>query len=87
MQCSHCGGSIPHGTRACPSCGHAWSRLIYLRLFGVAGGILGSLAGFTLFDLAGAFLGGLIGIVTCELAGWLAFRPRPAKEPRAGSGR
>jgi hypothetical protein len=87
MQCSHCGGSIPHGSRACPSCGHPRSRLIYLRLFGVAGGILGSLAGFTLHDLAGAFLGGLVGIVAFELAGWLAFRPRPTRETRVGSKR
>jgi hypothetical protein len=83
MQCYHCGGSIPFRTRVCPTCGHARSRLIYVHLWGVIGGVAGSLIGWTVFDLAGAFLGGLLGIVVGELGAWLAFRPGPRNEAGA----
>jgi len=83
MQCYHCGGNIPWRNKFCPSCGHTRSRLIYVHLWGVIGGLIGSLIGFTLYDLGGSLLGGVLGIVTCELAAWLAFRSKPPTGARA----
>jgi hypothetical protein len=50
--------------------------LIYVRLWGVVGGVVGSLAGFTLYDLGGALVGGLLGIVVFELAARMALRQK-----------
>lgn len=74
MQCYYCGQHFPAGTTFCPACGHAKTRLSYVHLLGVIGGVAGSLVGFTLFDMAGALVGGLAGILLSEAGGYLAFR-------------
>jgi hypothetical protein len=48
--------------------------LIYVHLWGVVGGVVGSLAGFTLYDLGGALLGGLLGMVVLEMGARMAFQ-------------
>ena len=75
MQCYHCGNTIPTGMRRCPSCGHAASRMIYVHLCGVIGGILGSLIGFTLINLPAALVGGLLGIGRAGSVSGLSARP------------
>ena len=79
MQCYYCGTHTPHGVRTCPACGRAKSRLSYVHLCGVVGGIVGSLVGFTGFGVAGALGGGFIGIVGAELVAWMIFRSRRTK--------
>jgi hypothetical protein len=51
-------------------------RLHYVPLRGIAGGVVGSLLGFTLWDMAGALVGGLLGVVVCEAMARLALRAR-----------
>ena len=51
------------------------SRTSYVHFWGVVGGIVGSLVGYTFFDVAGALAGGFIGIVGCELAARWALTP------------
>lgn len=80
MQCYTCGRDIGSQDRVCPGCGRPRSRLIYVPIFGVVGGLVGSLAGFTLFDSLGALIGGLLGIVLAEVGARFLLRPR-------GSGR
>jgi hypothetical protein len=74
-QCYYCGGSIPAAARECPACGRGRPRLGYAHLWGVLGGLAGSLAGFTAYDVAGALAGGMLGILLFELAAHLAIRP------------
>ncbi|MBL8794150.1 MAG: hypothetical protein JNM56_09610 [Planctomycetia bacterium] len=76
MQCYTCGSEIPADRRICPACGRARSWLIYVPFFGVIGGIIGSLIGFTLRDTAWALIGGLLGIVLAETGARLLLRPR-----------
>jgi hypothetical protein len=57
-------------------CGRARSRMIYIHLWGVIGGLAGSWIGFTFYDVAGALTGGLLGIMACEIVATIAFRPR-----------
>jgi hypothetical protein len=76
MQCYKCGATIPVERKACPSCGSPRSRLIYVPFWGVIGGIVGSLLGFTFWSTAGALAGGLLGIVVCEVVARLRFQKR-----------
>ncbi len=57
-----------------PSSGSAAARMSYVHFCGVAGGIVGSLLGYTLFDVGGALVGGFLGILACELAARRALR-------------
>jgi len=76
MQCYYCGSHVPHAARSCPSCGRGKSRLSYLHLCGVAGGVAGSLIGFTGYGVGGALAVGLAGILAAELIAWIVLRPR-----------
>jgi len=76
MQCYKCGATIPIENNACPSCGSPRSKLIYVHLLGVVGGVVGSLFGFTLSNTAGALVGGLLGIVAFEVGARLCFQTR-----------
>lgn len=76
MQCYYCGQHIPGSARFCPHCGQARSSLIYVHLFGVIGGLAGSLVGFTFYNVLGALVAGLSAIVICEALAWWALRPR-----------
>jgi len=76
MQCYACGQNIPSYTKVCPSCGRSRSKMGYIPFWGVIGGIVGSLIGFTLFEMIGALAGGLLGIVVCECGSWMIFRSR-----------
>jgi hypothetical protein len=67
MQCYKCGYEMAFGQTACQQCGWQRSNLIYAPFCAVAGGIVGSLLGFTLFDMIGALLGGLLGIILAEI--------------------
>jgi hypothetical protein len=49
---------------------------MYAPFCAVAGGIAGSLVGFTLFDTAGALWGGLLGILVAEIGSRILFRPQ-----------
>lgn len=74
MQCYYCGHRIPSEAEVCPVCGHARTKLSYVHMLAVIGGVVGSLIGFTLFDMPGALVGGLASILASELGGRLAFR-------------
>ena len=74
MQCYYCGGEIRSPAKVCPACGHIRSRMIYVHLCGVVGGVCGSLIGFTFYDLGGALVGGLVGILACEAVATIGFR-------------
>jgi hypothetical protein len=74
MQCYRCGAIIAGENRLCPACGRPRSRLIYVPLWGVIGGVVGSLVGFTAWQMAGPLLGGILGIVACEVAARLMLR-------------
>jgi len=50
--------------------------LSYLHLCGVAGGVAGSLIGFTGYGVGGALAVGLAGILAAELIAWIVLRPR-----------
>jgi len=76
MQCYKCGATIPVEKKVCPSCGSPRSKLIYVPFWGVIGGIVGSLLGFTLWGMAGALAGGLLGIIALEAVARLRFRKR-----------
>jgi hypothetical protein len=56
-------------------CGREKSKLIYVHLCGVLGGVLGSLIGFTFFGMLGALLGGLLGIMASEIGATILLRP------------
>lgn len=76
MKCSTCGNDVSPGATMCASCGQSSrSRLAYVPFFGVVGGIVGSLIGFTLSDAVGALIGGLLGIVLAEVGGRMLLRP------------
>jgi hypothetical protein len=75
MQCYYCGNHIPMGARGCPACAQPRSKLIYVHLCGVIGGIIGSLIGFTVYDVPGALAGGLLGILIAEFGARWALRP------------
>jgi hypothetical protein len=79
MQCYYCGQHIPHSARRCPHCGQSRSRLIYVHLFGVIGGLVGSFVGAQFYQMLGALGGGLLGIVLCEALAWWALRPHLKK--------
>jgi hypothetical protein len=74
MQCYRCGAIISGESQLCPACGRPRSRRIYVPLWGVIGGVVGSLAGFTGWQMAGALLGGILGIVICEAGASLMLR-------------
>jgi len=76
MQCYKCGATIPVEKNSCPLCGSPRSKLIYVHLWGVVGGVVGSLLGFTFSNTAGALVGGLLGIVACEVGARLWFQTR-----------
>jgi hypothetical protein len=76
MQCYYCGNKIPSSARLCPACGRAKTKRVYVPLWGVIGGVVGSLIGFTAFNMEGALVGGLLGILLLELAGRMVFRPK-----------
>jgi hypothetical protein len=76
MQCYYCGAHIPHGIKMCPHCGNVRSRLIYVHLWGVIGGITGCLIGFTLSNVGWGLLGGLLGILVFDGAAKLLLRSR-----------
>jgi len=59
-----------------PSAGSAANRMSYVHFCGVAGGIVGSLLGYTLFDVGGALVGGFAGVLACELVARRVLRPR-----------
>jgi len=63
------------GNKVCASCGWARSKTSYVHFWGVVGGIVGSLIGYTFFDVMGALAGGFLGIVACELAARRALTP------------
>ncbi len=80
MQCYYCGQEMPASERVCPGCGRAPSKLIYAPFCGAAGGIAGSLLGFTLFgNLPIALLLGLVGVLAGELGGRLFLRTKESK--------
>ena len=79
MKCYYCGGKIPTDAKVCPSCGHLKNRLIYVRSLGIAGGLIGSFAGYTLYDVLGAVVGGFSGIVALEMIARMILRPRTAE--------
>jgi hypothetical protein len=76
MHCYFCGNKMPFAAKECPSCGRAKSRLRFVPVWGVIGGVVGSLIGFTAYHTEGALAGGLLGILLAETAGRLAFRAR-----------
>jgi hypothetical protein len=76
MRCYYCGNALSTSAKECPSCGRINSRLSYVHICGIIGGVVGSLIGFTAFQVEGALVGGLVGILLAELAGRLAFRPK-----------
>jgi hypothetical protein len=76
MQCYYCGSHVPHAARICPACGRGKSRLSYLHSCGVAGGVAGSLIGFTAYSVGGALAVGLAGILAAELIAWIVLRSR-----------
>jgi len=80
MQCYTCGNIFPAGMKQCPSRGRPRSKMIYVHLCGVIGGVVGSFIGFTLYDLAGTLVAGLLGIVIFEVGAALAFQPKPIEK-------
>jgi hypothetical protein len=74
MRCFSCGARFPMGKNRCLYCGQWRSREVYVPFWGVVGGVVGSLIGFTLWNVSGALLLGLIGIIACELGARFAFR-------------
>jgi hypothetical protein len=75
-RCYYCGSSIPAAAPECPACGRGRSKLVYILLWGVIGGLAGSLTGFTAYGVAGALAGGLVGILLFEIAARLSCRSR-----------
>jgi hypothetical protein len=74
MRCHNCGVTIPAGETLCP-----WQpkmRLTIMQFWGVIGGVIGSLVGFTFWNMAGAVVGGLVGIVACDTAARFVLRAR-----------
>ena len=62
MRCPRCGNDALYFlARRCGACGSDLSPNIHL--FGVLGGVIGSLLGFTFYNVAGALVGGLVGIL------------------------
>jgi hypothetical protein len=76
MKCYCCGAPISGGQARCQYCGHRLTRLYYLPVWGISGGVVGSLLGFTLWNMAGALVLGLFGIIVCEVAGRLTLHAR-----------
>jgi hypothetical protein len=72
MKCYCCGAPISGGQGRCLYCGHRLTRLHYVLLWGIVGGVGGSLLGFTLWNMPGALAFGLLGIIVCEAAARLA---------------
>lgn len=62
MRCPRCGNDgLYFLARRCGGCGCDLSPSIHL--FGVLGGVMGSLLGFTFYGVTGALAGGLLGIL------------------------
>jgi uncharacterized OB-fold protein len=71
MECYSCGQNILAHAQVCPACGSPRSKRVYISLWGILGGLIGSFVGYSIAGMPSAIILGLVGIAGFELVAWL----------------